>query len=418
MNANLILTAIALVALLAISAFFSAAETAITSIPKVQLRQLRKSRAKKDRTLAKMLVDQPRMITTFLIGNNIVNILSSSIATAFAIGVAGEEGIGIATAFMTVAIIVFSEITPKTLAARNPIGVAKAIAPVARFAAIILRPFESFFSSINSVFIAIMQRLIPSSSHRLTEDEIRTMVDVGKKEGVLGKDEHGLLSRAFGFTDLSIKEIMTPRTDIIAVPLDAEIDGLVKAFRTHRFSRLPVYDTTVDAIRGMIHYKDLLFAEGADIESLVRPVLFVPETQTTTELLAGMDRSGQNLAIVIDEHGATSGLVSLDDAIGAVFGGIHDEYDTETTEPPELVQVISSGHVRVPGNLKLTDLNALLKTSLDSDFYETVGGFVLEKTEKLPSKGDRIHHKNLVFTVEEITGRRIQRIDIRVEDAQ
>ena len=418
MKADVILTAIALIALLGVSALFSAAETAITSIPKVQLRQLRKSRAKKDRALAKLLADQQRMITTFLIGNNIVNILSSSIATAFAIGIAGEEGIGIATGIMTVAIIIFSEITPKTLAARNPVGIAKALAPVARASALVLRPFEAFFSAINSVFIALMQRLLPSSSHRLTEDEIRTMVDVSKNEGVLGKDEHGLLSRAFGFTDLSIREIMTPRTEIIAVPLASGKDGIVDAFRTHRFSRLPVFETTVDEIKGMIHYKDLLFAEDDGIENLVRPVLFVPETQTTTQLLAEMDRSGQNLAIVIDEHGATSGLVSIDDAIGAVFGGIHDEYDTETAEPPELVQVISSGHVRIPGNLKLADLNALLKTSLDSDFYETAGGFVLEKIGKLPVKGDRIRHKNIVFSVDEISGRRIQRIDIRVDDAQ
>jgi len=242
------------------------------------------------------------------------------------------------------------------------------------------------------------------------------MMSIGKKEGALEEEEHSLLSRAFELTDLTLRDIMTPRTAIVALPRDTDLESLINAFRAHGFSRLPIYDENIDEIKGMIHYKDLLFALESetkpDIAQMIRPVLYVPDSQMTTELLIAMERNNQNLAVVIDEHGATAGLVTLDDAIASVFGGIHDEYDKGISEPNELIQVINSTHIKVPGNLKLTDLNSLLKTTLDSVYYETVGGFVLELAGKLPAKGERFKYQNLLFVVEELSGRRIQRIDI------
>lgn len=418
MNTVAVITAIILVVLLALSAFFSAAETALTSITKTQNRELRKSRKKTDIALARLLDDPSRMLTTLLIGNNILNILSSSIATAFAISVFGNDGVGIATLVMTVAIIIFSEITPKTIAANNPLHLARSIEPLATVIRFALYPLVWVLSIINAFFIFIIKFVKPSSGHRLTEDEIKTMITIGKKEGALEEEEHGLLHRAFEFTDLTLRDIMTPRTAIVALPKDTARESLINAFREHGFSRLPVYDDNIDEIKGMIHYKDLLFSlengSGSDLSRLIRPVLYVPDSQMTTELLVAMERSNQNLAIVIDEYGATAGLVTLDDAVAAVFGGIHDEYDKGIYEPNELIQVINSAHIRVPGNLKLTDLNALLKTSLDSVYYETVGGFVLELAGKLPARGEKFKFHNLTFMIEELSGRRIQRIDITI----
>jgi putative hemolysin len=412
MTASLVTTAVTLFVLLSFSALFSASETAISSISKVQGRKIKKGRDKKSRRLSGILSDQSRMITTFLIGNNVVNIWSSSIATALAIGILGEDGIGIATLLMTVIILVFSEITPKTIAANNPERVARTLTPFMSAVSTILYPLVFVFSGINSCFMALMKGFSPESTFRLTEDELRTMMDVGKKEGVLEEGEHDLLNKAFAFTDLTLREIMIPRTEIAAVGIDSTPREIRDAFRAHRFSRMPVYEGSIDAIRGIVHYKDFLFLlEGGETfspEAILRPTIFVPESQGTYALLREMEKAGQNMAIVIDEHGATAGLVTIDDAIAAVFGGIHDEYDADSSEPPDQIQIIDSAHIRVPGNLRLGDLNALLKTSLDSEYYETAGGFIMEQANRLPSPGEQIRYENLTFKVEDVYGRRIR----------
>lgn len=418
MSVETILTAAALVALLALSAFFSSAETSFTSIPKPDFRKLSKSADKRDRRIVALLSRQATLLTTFLVGNNIVNIFASSVATAFAISLAGNDGVGIATAVMTVAIIVFSEITPKTIAAQNPVAVARSLSSGALLARATLAPLVRLFEGVNSLFLSAFKRLMPRSAQRLSEDEIRTMMEVGKREGALETDEHALLDRAFEFTDTTLREIMTPRTAIAAVPANAGLAEVLSAFRKWRFSRLPVYDSSIDDVRGMIHYKDILFldaeSDGADMAALVRPVLFVPETQTTTGLLNELKKSGCNLAIVVDEHGSTAGLVTLDDAIGSVFGNIRDEYDTGTFGPSELVQVFSPDHIRVPGNLRIADLNAYLRSTIDSDYFETVGGFMLERTEQLPLRGGKIRADNLEFVATEVSERQIRKIDIYV----
>lgn len=418
MSAELAITAAALVALLALSAFFSAAETSFTSIPKPDYRKLAKSHDKRDRRIVDLLSDKTLLLTTFLVGNNIVNILASSVATAFAIGVAGSDGVGIATAVMTVAIVIFSEITPKTVAAENPVGTARKLSPVALLARAALGPLVRLFDAVNSLFLSAFRRLMPASARRLSEDEIRTMMDVGRREGALETDEHALLDRAFEFTDTTLREIMTPRTAIAAIPENAALGDVLAAFRAWRFSRLPVYGESIDDVRGMIHYKDILFldaeSDSADIASIVRPVAFVPETQTTTGLLNELKKTGCNLAVVVDEHGSTAGLATLDDAIGSVFGSIRDEYDAGTPVPSELVQVFSPDHIRVPGNLRIVDLNAYLGTAIASDYFETVGGFLLERAGRLPPRGEKIRVDGLDFVATEVAERQIRKIDIYV----
>lgn len=420
MRAPFVLTAILLFILVTFSAFFSASETAFTSLTKAKRRQIRKSGNKQDRTLARILSNPARMLTTILIGNNIANIWSSSLATAFAISLFGSTGIGIATIVMTIIILVFSEITPKTLAANKPEPLIRAFTPAIDLCQRLLFPLVVFFSLINDLFITILKRLSPDQTHLLTEDELKTMMAVGRDEGVLEEGEHRLLNRAFDFSDLKLREIMTPRTDIVAVRIDSSIEEIRETFRKSRVSRLPVYENSLDSIKGMIHYKDVLFRPNPvtsdGIMDIVRTVLFVPETQTTYELLQEMERNNQNLAIVIDEHGATAGLVTINDAITTVFGGIRDECDEYETAPAEKVQFISENLLTVPGRLKLDDLNALIKTELDSGYFETVGGFVLEQAGRLPVRGESIRYGNLIFRIEELSGRRISRIGIILEN--
>lgn len=419
MNTTLIITAATLIILLSFSAFFSASETALSSISKVQLRQLKKSKTKKDRLLVKILTDPSRMLTTLLIGNNIVNIWSSSIATAFAISLFGNEAIGISTLIMTVIIVIFSEITPKTFATNDPSKLARTIAPAVDIVQRLLFPLVFLFSGMNFFLIKILKRFSPGTSHLLTEDELKTMMDVGKREGILEAREHALLKKAFDFTELKLREIMTPRTEIAAINIDSGIEEICEQFKKHQFSRMPVFTNSIDSIQGMIHYKDILFLRETkkeySLQNLIRPVLFVPESQSTFDLLQEMEYAHQNMAVIIDEHGGTSGLVTIDDALAAVFGGIHDEYDQGETEPLEMVQILDASHLIVPGDLKLADLNALLKTDLDSDYYETVGGFIMETAGKLPSRGDRIRYNNILFQIDKQTNRKIQLVTIRLD---
>ncbi len=418
MSGKTIVTALLLVALLGCSAFFSSAETSLTSVPKARARQIKKGKTRREALLSSLLERKQRVITSLLIGNNVVNIWASSLATAFAIGIFGESGVGMATLAMTIAITVFSEITPKTIAAADPIGISARLAPITNIVTAILGPVASLFSAMNERFLSAVRRFTPDAAHRLTEDEIITMVDVGKSEGALDVAEHALLRKAIDFTGVSLRGIMTPRTSIAAVRLDDGVEEILKRFRETGFSRLIAYEGDIDEIRGVIHYKDALFAPGPDAlkaRNLARPAIFVPETQTITQLLSEMKKTGQHIAVVVDEHGLTSGIVSLDDAIGAVFGGIRDEYDQETVHPRENVQILSRNHLRIPGNLHIDDLNALIKTDLISQNYETVGGFMLEQLGRLPLAGMSFSLNRITFTVLETIARRVARIDVVID---
>lgn len=399
-----------------LSAFFSASETALTSISRVRLRQLRKSKNRQDRLLVSVLNDPSRMISTILIGNNIVNIWATSIATAVAIKHSGPDGVTIATLIMTVSILIFGEIVPKTLVSQHIEPSARILAlPIAIIQRILL-PLITFFSNINALVLSVLNRLHPESGTRLTEEELRIMVNAGKQDGSLEDGEHKLLNRAFFFTNTRVREIMIPRTAITAISGEATITDAVSFFKKHQFSRVPVYDKTVDHILGMIHYKDILFYSGTDfrtpLRNLVRPLLFVPETQTTADLMVELKTSKQNLAIVIDEHGATAGLVTIDDAIASILGGIRDEYDAGNQRPIELVQVLGPNHLRVPGNIKLDDINTLLRTKFNSNYYETIGGYLLEKLNRLPIRNDSYRAGNVRLRVVKVSKRIIRTVDI------
>ncbi len=413
---NQLAVALPLIILLALSALFSASETALTSISRIQRRRLRRSHSRRDRRIAKLLERPSRTITMLLVGNNIVNIWSSSLATAFMIGVAGENGIGIATVVMTIVILIFSEITPKTIAAGNPEPVARGLGPVIRVMDIILRPVVAFFGGISFLFTEIVKRLFPDSGSKLSEDELKTIIAVGKAEGSIEEGEHTLLNRAFAFADMPVRAIMTPRTAIAAVNRDCSQEELLAAFRTHKYSRMPVYQESIDTIQGIIHYKDILFRPETEstgnIAGLMRPVFFTSENQTTKELIASLRRANLTMAIVLDEHGATVGIVTMADAIAAVFGGIPDEYDSGSAVPADRVTVLDDKRIRVPGNLKLSELNALLGTSFDSEYYETVGGYLMEKASRLPARGETFLLGETTFRIEDVANRRILQVTI------
>lgn len=416
MSALTLSTILPLIALLTLSALFSAAEASVTAIPRMRIRKLKKSRSRGDRKLAALLSNQSRAITALLVGNNVVNVWASSIATAFTIGIFGEGGVGIATAAMTVIIIVFSEITPKTVASGNPEPVARALTPFVNAVSLALTPIVFLFTAINSLFLRLLAKVSPETGLKLTDDELKTMMAVGRDEGALDAGEHQLLDRAFRFADDRLRSIMTPRTEIAAIDVSSGREAILAAFREHRYSRMPVYSGSIDSILGIVHYKDILFLGEEDgsfkLDDIIRPTHFAPESQSLRELLVTMRRDRVNMTIVVDEHGATVGLVTMEDAIASVYGGISDEYDGEMGHPLEKIVILGPKKVRVPGNLRISDLNSLLRTSIASEYYDTVAGFVMEKANRLPERGEVIAQGHLSFRVDEVASRSIAQVTV------
>ncbi len=404
------------------SALFSAAETAITSISRTSSRALRKSKDKKDKAVVALIDGRDATVTALLVGNNVVNIGAASLATAIGMDASREGGALVAAAAMTAIILVFGEIVPKTLASEDPARAARALAPLMAATRTLTKPAVAVFSGANAAFARLLARVFPADASRLTEDELRLMMDAGKRDGALGESEHRLLARAVDFSTKTVREIMTPRTAIAAIRADADLGEISAAFAKCGYSRMPVFSGTQDRIVGMVHFKDALFAreagETARAKGLARKILHVPENMTARDLVTELKRASLNMAVVVDEHGATAGLVTMDDAIASIIGGIRDEFDVDAEHPRELVKVLGPRHIKVPGNLRLDDLNALMKLSLDSRFYETVGGYVMERAGRLPDRGESVRDGALLFRVIERGPRTIQRLDITVSEKE
>ncbi len=403
--------------LLCCSALFSASETALTSITRTAARAMRKSGDARDRKVVSILDNLGKTVTGLLIGNNVVNIGMASLATA--LGLEGSDSDALAiVALTTVAILVFGEILPKTIAAHRPRETAKALLPFIGAALVATAPVAFAFTGVNAAVSSLLRRVGRAGKTRLTEDELRLVMDAGKRDGALCESEHRLLERAFSFTARTVREIMTPRTSMVAIEASSSVEEAEAVFAASGFSRIPVYEETRDNVVGMIHFKDILFREGPRegivARDIARKPAYVPESMTAGDLIEELKRGGHNLAIVLDERGGTAGLVTMDDAIASIIGSIRDEFDSDGERPADRVQILGKNRVRIPGNLKLGELNALLKTNFDSRYYETVGGYIMEQAGRIPEKGECVRQGPAVFTVIDRTPRAINRIDINL----
>ncbi|MDR1747466.1 MAG: hemolysin family protein [Spirochaetaceae bacterium] len=409
---SIIFAVCTLILLVVLSAFFSAAETAFVSLSRLKIHQMAKEKMPHIRDIIKLTSNSSRMLTTILIGNNLVNNFASSLATALAISLFGHSGVGIATGVMTLVIIIFGEIVPKTIASRRGEPIASGSAHLLLILQTIMFPFVWFFSTITKGITWTVGRIWKQNAPLVTEEELKTMIDVGSQEGTLETGERDMLHRVFAFTDLRVREIMRSRTLICAVSADAGYQEAVERFKACGYSRLPVYNGTIDDITGIVHYKDLLFFQGDrssfTVRQAAREALFVPGSKTGVSLLHTFRTTRQNLAIVVNEHGSNAGIVSMDDILKAVFGRITDEYNKSDLAPEERIEILSGREFLVAGNIPLQDVNAIFSLNLESEFYQTLGGWLLESFDSLPSEGDALYRYNVRFIVEEQTSRRIQ----------
>ena len=413
MDASAISQIIFLIILLILSAFFSSAETALTTVNKIRMRTLADDGNKRAERVLRITDDSHKMLSAILIGNNIVNLSASSLATTLAIKLWGSVGAGIATGILTFLILVFGEISPKTFATLYADQISIAYSSIIGFLMKILTPVIFLVNQFSMGFLFLLHVDPKANNNQMTEEELRTIVDVSKENGVIESEEHEMINNLFDFGDAQAKEVMIPRPDMTFANVNNTYDELIDIFQEDKFTRLPVYEDTTDNVIGILNMKDLLLCKDKEhfsVRDIMREPYFTFEHKNTAELFIEMRKSSISLAIVLDEYGATAGLITLEDLLEEIVGEIHDEYDEKEDE---LVQKISDREYIIEGSMHLDDVNDHLDTELDSEDYDSLGGFIIEHLDRLPVAGDEvITEDGIRLIVEKLDKNRIEKVHV------
>lgn len=404
---------IILLILLALSAFFSSNETALMSVNKIRLRSLADEGNKRAAMALDILENQtPKLLSAILIGNNIVNISASSLATTLAYSFGGYM-VSIVTVILTVLILIFGEITPKNYATINAEKITLRYIPVFKFLMTIMTPVIFIINLFSRGVMRLMRVDPDAASKAMTEEELRTIVDVSHEDGVIESDEKEMIYNVFDLGDATAKDIMVPRVHVTFADVESTYDELIEIFREDKFTRLPVYKDSQNNIVGIINMKDLLLYDKNEefvIDRFLRKPHFTYETKSISDLLVEMKDSTFNIAIVLDEYGDMAGLITLEDILEEIVGEIHDEYDEKEDE---LVQKISDREYIIEGSMHLDDVNDHLNTELDSEDYDSLGGFIIEHLDRLPVAGDEVvTDDGIRLVVEKLDKNRIEKVHV------
>ncbi len=402
------------IVLLCLSAFFSSAETALTTVNKMRVRTLAEAGHKQALTLTKVIEEPGKMLSTILVGNNIVNLSASSLMTTLTMQMFGSKAVGIATGVLTLLILVFGEITPKTLSTIYSEQIALRYAKIIYTLMIIFTPVIFFVNQL-SLGVLLLLRIDPNKKRDpITEDELRTIVEVSHEEGVIESEEKKMINNVFDFGDSLAKDIMVPRIDMVMVEANATYDEVIAVFREERFTRVPVYEDSTDNVIGIINMKDLILldkGEDFSVRDFLREPLYTYEFKKTAELMVEMRKTFNNIVIVLDEYGATAGLITLEDMLEEIVGEIRDEYDQDEEDE---VQEVAPGEYIVEGSMKLDDLNDMLGLKLESEDYDSIGGLVIGRLDHLPEDGESVIYENLRLVVEHLEKNRVEKIHLYI----
>ena len=420
MTAYIVSISMLIIFLLAVGAFFSMTETAFTSLSRIKVRQLQKEKARHADLIAKLRSNLDELIATVLIGTNFVNTFNSAVTTAFAVKVLGAEYVSAATAVILFLVIIFVEIVPKTFAAINTETAVKNTAIPVYLIKAVLYPVVKTFCLFTRFIDFAEKKIFKSKRVLITEDELKTLIEVGEKEGTLEQSERKMLERLFEFSDLSVHSIMRHRSLVKYISTESSLDEVIAIFQTTGYSRIPVYENDVENIVGVLHFKSVLFASPLITASkdfikicMAEPA-FVPETMSAIDLLKKFKKEKINFAVAVNEYGGMAGIVTLDDILSEVFGRITDEHGTVEVSPEDKITVIGTNEFIVPGDMKLDDLNDVLNINLSSETFDTLGGWLLEQFDELPPVG-KTHKKNgVLYIVEDQSQRRIQTVRIKL----
>ena len=418
MDSSDIFQIIFLVLLLMLSAFFSSAETALITVNRIRMRTLAEDGNKRAATVLRITNNSGKMLSAILIGNNIVNLSASSLATSLAIKIWGSVGAGIATGILTVLILIFGEISPKTLATVNSEKLALTYANVIEVLMKILTPVIFIINKLANRICKLFGVDPNADTQKMTEEELRTIVDVSKESGVIESEEHTMINNVFDFGDAQAKEVMIPRIDMTFAQVDSSYDELIQIFQEDKFTRLPVYEDTTDNVIGILNMKDLLLCHDKDhfsVRDIMREPYFTYEHKNTAELFMEMRKSSISHAIVLDEYGATAGLITLEDLLEEIVGEIRDEYDTDEEDP--IVQ-LSDREYMVLGSTNLEDLCDEIGLNFTSEDYDTIGGYLIGLLDHLPEKNEVIiTDDDVLLRVEQMDKNRIEKIYIKKPEA-
>ena len=398
---------IVLAVLIFLSGFFSSAETALFSISKVKARHLAKEKSRAKRLILKMKEDPHRLLSTILIGNNLVNVGASAIATAMTINMISNNAVGIATGVMTFLILIFGEIIPKSMATRNNILIAKIVIFPIYWCSILFYPIILFLNFIPRLTGKIKRK------PNITEEELMTFVEVVEEEGEIKEEEKELIENIFEFDDTNASEIMTPRGDMFVIDIDEPIS--LKMVIKSGYTRIPVFEGDIDNIIGILNIKDLFMAQATsageiEVRQIMNRPYFVPEYKKLDSLLHQFKKRKQHMAIVVDEHGGVSGLITLEDALEEIVGEITDETDKDE---PRIVRVRGNEWI-VPGKSDIDEVNEQIPMNIpESKEYDTFSGYVLDQIERIPKEKEQIPIGEFMVTVKAMDGNRIREYVVR-----
>ncbi|HKF36711.1 MAG TPA: hemolysin family protein [Ktedonobacteraceae bacterium] len=410
------LQVIILIVALVLAATASAAETAFTSVSRIKLKNQVEAGDEKALKIEQLLTQPNVFLSTILVVNNVAVIVASSMATVLALRFSPNLGELIATILISLVVLIFCEITPKTAAVQNPLRWARALVNPVRGAAWLLRPVVWLLTTITNSLVRLLGGQMKHRGPFVTEEELRLLVNVGEEEGVLEEEETEMIRSIFEFADTTVREVMIPRIDMVMLESDATVDEAVDLALQGGFSRIPVYEESVDNITGVLYTKDMLRQLREDhnslpIRDLVRPAYFVPETKKLDDLLREIRQRRIHMVIVVDEYGSVAGLVTIEDLVEEIVGDIRDEYDREEN----LYEQVNQYEYIFDAKISIDEFNELMDTDLEDEDYDTLGGFLYAQLDKIPVAGDTIKFKNLTFTVLTTRGRRITKVRVERE---
>lgn len=421
---NIVVLAVLIILIMCVG-FFTSSETAYLSLPRVKIRNMIEHKRKNAKLVARLKNNMDRLLTVVLIGTNFLNSLASAIATAFAIALLGSKGSGIAPFVTAFFITTFAQIVPKTAAALNPEKYCLRSAPVLFVLQKLFFPIVWLFERLSHIVVAIVEKIIKTDSAGVTQEELKTLIDVGEKEGTIEKDERKMLNKIIEFNDLTVNDIMKHRYLVSMVSESASYNELIEQFKKSGFSTLTVYKDSMETVTGVINYKQLLFsdmdknshfdkAQKGFAAKIKNEVLFVPGTLSVLEMLQKFRTENHQFAVVLNEQGVTSGIITIEDVIKTVFGRMTDENSYDNLPAEEKIKMLSFNTFLVPGDLRLEDVNEFLNLSLESESMNTIGGWVLEKIGHLPSVGDVTKFGKTVFITEDVLQHRIVSVKVIV----
>ena len=390
MDTTGVIQIITLLVLVFLSAFFSSAETAFSTVNRVRLRTLAQENNKGAARVLAILDQYGKMLSAILIGNNIVNLSASSVATTLAIRVWGSRAVGIMTGVLTFAILIFGEIIPKTWAMQRAESITLIYSGLIRTLMTVLTPLIFIIDKFSNWILRFLHISSEGNNFSITEKELKTYVDVSHEGGVIESDERELIYNVFDFGDTVAKDIMIPRIQMTTVSLDASYQELLSTFQGSMFTRIPVYESDPDHIIGVVNIKDFILVKDKEkfqIKKILREAYYTYEYKSVSDLLMEIREKSLSIAFVLSEYGATVGMITMEDMIEELVGEIRDEYDADEEE---LIQELDDGQYLVVGSMKLNDINDALNIELDSEDYDSIGGLIIEKLERLPEDKETI----------------------------